>query len=469
MKKMKNNIYKIVLLGVTATVMQSCFVAKEYDRPELKTENLYRNEIVSTDTISLANVAWDKVFTDPLLQGYIKKGLENNLDIKIAMQNIAAAEATMKQGKAGYFPTLSAGTDWTHQELSKNSQFGALLQNRSTDQYQLTGSLSWEADIWGKIRSNKRAVNATYLQTTAANQAVKTQLIANIAATYYQLLSVDAQIKLAEKTLVNRNQSIETIIALKDAGNVTEVGVKQTEAQKYATEIILADLKNSIIILENTMSILMGQGSAKIERNTFETQSMQPTITLGVPATLLRNRPDVIAAEYNLISNFEQTNVAKSNFYPTLKLTANGGLQSIDLKEWFSANSIFANVITGLTQPIFNQRQIKTRFEIAKANQEKAYLQFEQSLLTAGKEVSDALAQYNNETYKLTVREKQVDALNKATDYSDELLTYGLANYLEVLTVKDNALNAELSLIDNKFQQYKAIIQLYRALGGGWQ
>ncbi|WKL43989.1 efflux transporter outer membrane subunit [Flavobacterium sp. ZE23DGlu08] len=466
---MKNNIYRITLLGVTAILMQSCFVAKDYKRPELKTENLYRNEVVSTDTISLANVAWNNVFTDPILQGYIKKGLENNLDIKIAMQNIAAAEATMKQGKAGYFPTLSAGADWTHQELSKNSQFGALLQDRSTDQYQFTGSLSWEADIWGKIRSNKRAVNAAYLQTTAANQAVKTQLIANIAATYYQLLSVDAQIKLAEKTLVNRNQSVETIVALKKAGNVTEVGVKQTEAQKYATEIIIADLKNSIIILENTISILMGEGSAKIERSTFESQSIQPTITLGVPATLLRNRPDVIAAEYNLISNFEQTNVAKSNFYPTLKLTATGGLQSIDLKEWFSANSIFANVVTGLTQPIFNQRQIKTRFEIAKANQEKAYLQFEQSLLTAGKEVSDALAQYNNETYKLTVREKQVDALNKATDYSDELLTYGLANYLEVLTVKDNALNAELSLIDNKFQQYKAIIQLYRALGGGWQ
>jgi outer membrane protein, multidrug efflux system len=466
---MKNKLTKIAVLVVTATVMQSCFVAKEYERPELKTENLYRNEIVSNDTVSLANVAWENVFTDPLLQGYIKKGLENNLDIKIAMQNIAAAEATMKQGKAGYFPTLSAGADWTHQELSRNSQFGALLQDRSTDQYQLNGSLSWEADIWGKIRSNKRAANATYLQTTAANQAVKTQLIANIAATYYQLLSVDAQIKLAEKTLINRDKSVETIVALKKAGNVTEVGVKQTEAQKYATQIIIADLKNSIIILENTISILLGKGPAKVERSTFESQSMQPTITLGVPATLLRNRPDVIAAEYNLISNFEQTNVAKSNFYPTLKVTATGGLQSIDLKEWFSANSIFANVITGLTQPIFNQRQIKTRFEIAKANQEKAYLQFEQSLLTAGKEVSDALAQYNNETYKLTVREKQVDALNKATDYSDELLTYGLANYLEVLTVKDNALNAELSLIDNKFQQYKAIIQLYRALGGGWQ
>ena len=466
---MKNKIIKTTLLLATAVVVQSCFVAKDYKRPELKTENLYRNQVVSTDTLSFANVAWDKVFTDPLLQGYIQKGLDNNLDVKIAIQNIVAAEAVMKQGKAGYFPTFSTGADWTHQELSKNSQFGALLQNRSTDQYQLSGNLSWEADIWGKIRSNKRAANASFLQTTAVNQAVKTQLIANIASTYYQLLSVDAQIKLAEKTLVNRNQSIETIIALKDAGNVTEVGVKQTEAQKYATELIIADLKNSIIILENTLSILMGESSAKIDRNTFESQSNQPIITLGVPATLLRNRPDVIAAEYNLISNFEQTNVAKSNFYPTLKVTASGGLQSIDLKEWFSANSLFANVITGLTQPIFNQRQIRTKFEISKANQEKAYLQFEQSLLTAGKEVSDALAQYNNETYKLTVREKQVDALNKATDYSDELLTYGLANYLEVLTVKDNALNAELSLIDNRYQQYKAVIQLYRALGGGWQ
>ncbi|WP_447635392.1 efflux transporter outer membrane subunit [Flavobacterium microcysteis] len=466
---MKNKIYKIGLLVFAAAVLQSCFVAKKYERPELKTEDLYRTEVVSADSTSLANVSWDKIFTDPILQGYIKKGLQNNLDIRIAIQNIAAAEATMKQGKAGYFPTLSGNADWTHQQLSKNSQLGAFLQDRSTDQYQLTGTLSWEADIWGKIRSNKRAANAAYLQSIAANQAVKTQLISSIASAYYQLLSLDAQIKVAEESLINRNESVETIIALKDAGNVNEVGVKQTEAQKYATEIIIADLKNNVIILENTLSNLLGEGSKKIERGTFESQIMQPEITLGVPATLLRNRPDVIAAEYNLISTFEQTNVARSNFYPTLKVTATGGFQSIDLQQWFSANSFFSNVVTGLTQPIFNQRQIRTRFEVAKANQEKAYLQFEQSLLTAGKEVSDALAQYNNETAKITIREKQVDALKKAADYSDELLTYGLVNYLEVLTAKDNALNTELNLIDNKYRQYNAIIQLYRALGGGWQ
>jgi multidrug efflux system outer membrane protein len=466
---MKNKIYRVALLAVTATLTQSCFVAKEYERPELQTENLYRNEVVSTDTTSLANVSWDKVFTDPLLQGYISKGLQNNLDVRIAMQNILAAQATMKQGKAGYFPSLSVGTDWTHQMLSKNSQFGAFLQDRSTDQYQLSGNLSWEADIWGKIRSNKRATNAAFLQTTAVNQAIKTQLISAIATSYFQLLAVDAQIKVAEETLLNRDESVTTIIELKKAGNVTEVGVKQTEAQKYATEIIIADLKNSVIILENTLSTLLAEPSAKIKRSTFESQNMQPTITLGVPANLLRNRPDVIAAEYNLITNFEMTNVAKSSFYPSLRVTASGGLQSIDLKEWFSANSLFANVITGLTQPLFNQRQVKTKFEIAKVNQEKAYLQFEQTLLTAGKEVSDALAQYNNETYKITIREKQADALIKASNYSEELLTYGLANYLEVLTAKDAALNAQLSLVDNKFQQYKAVIQLYRALGGGWQ
>jgi len=449
--------------------MQSCFVAKDYKRPDLKTDNLYRSEKVSTDTLSLANVSWDKIFTDPILQGYIKKGLESNLDIRIAMQNLAAAQASMLQGKAGYFPTLSVSTDWTHQELSKNSQLGGIVRNTTVDQYQLTGSLSWEADIWGKIRSNKRGTQASYLQTNAANQAIKTQLIASIASTYYQLLALDEQIKVAEETLINRDESIETIRALKKAGNVTEVGVKQTEAQKYATELIIADLKNNTILLENTLSILLGEASTKIERSSFETQKLQPTITLGVPAALLRNRPDVIAAEYNLINNFEMTNVAKSSFYPSLKVTATGGLQSIDIKEWLSANSLFATVITGLTQPIFNQRQIKTKYEIAKANQEKAYIQFEQSLLTAGKEVSDALAQYNNETYKITVREKQVDALKKAANFSDELLTYGLATYLEVLTSKNDALNAELNLVDNKFQQYNAIIQLYKALGGGWQ
>lgn len=465
--------YKIAAVVFTGILLQGCFAAKEYKRPEIKAENLYRTEIVSQDTVSMADISWEKMFTDPVLQGYIKKGLQNNYDIRNAIQNVVAAEANLKQGKAGYFPTLSLGADWTHIEQSKNSQIGRIVSqtggSTNLDQYQLLGNFAWEADIWGKIRSNKRAVSASYMQTIAANQLVKTQVITNIASYYYQLLSLDAQLKVAEQTLINRNESVDAITALKDAGSVNEVGVKQTEAQKYATELIIEDTKNNIILVENSLSLLLGESAKKLERGTFEAQNPNPQLQLGVSTQLLRNRPDVVAAEYGFINAFELTNVARSNFYPSLKITATGGLQSIELSDWINTNSLFANIVTGLTQPLFNGRQIRTRYEVAKAQNEQALVKFEQALMTASKEVSDALATYNNETKKLTIREKQVDALTKAADYSDELLEYGLVNYLEVLTAKDNALNTQLNLIDNKYRQQLAIINLYKALGGGWR
>lgn len=456
----------IVVLGSTL-MLQSCFVAKNYERPNLKTEDLYRTEVIANDTVSMADISWEELFKDPILQGYIQKGLQNNFDIRTALQNIVATEANLKQRKAAFLPTIGLNGNWTHQEISGNSQFGGMFDR--IGQYQLATNLSWEADIWGKIKSNKRAANAQYLQTIAANQAVKTQVITGIASMYYQLLALDAQLKIAEQTLENRNKSIETIQALKEAGQVTEVAVKQTEAQKLTTEIIIEDLKYNITILESAMSILLGESSQKIERTTFEEQELNPEIKLGVPVQLLSRRPDLIAAEYGLVSAFELVNVSRSNFYPSLTITATGGLQSLELKELISTNSLFANIVTGLTQPIFNQRQIRTQHEIAKANQEKALIQFEQALKTAGKEVSDALANYQNETRKIQIREQQVETLKKASEYSEELLAYGLANYLEVLTAKDNALNSELSLIDNRFKQFNAIITLYRALGGGWE
>lgn len=460
----KQNIIKGSLLIFTMFVVQSCFVAKEYVKPEVTTDNLYRTEQIA-DSSSLASMSWDKIFTDPLLQNHISEAVQNNLDMKIALQNMAAAEATMKQGKAGYFPTLNGNATWTHQETSENSQFGSLFS--SIDQYELSAKLSWEADIWGKIRSNKRATVAKFLESEVARQAVQTQLVANVASVYYQLLALDAQIKVVTTTLENRNESVEVIKALKDAGNVNEVAVKQTEAQQYAAQIILEDLKFNVRVLENTFNQLLGKAPNTVERSLFENQIINAEIKTGLPTFLLSQRPDVVAAELNFRNAFELTNVARSSFYPSLTLNATTGLQSLELKEWFSAKSIFANIISGLAQPIFNQRQNKTRLEVAKANQQKAYLQFEKSLLVAGKEVSDALASYENETIKLDIRKKQVEALKNAADYSDELLQYGLVNYLEVLTAKDNALNTEINYIDNKYKQLNAIILLYKALGGG--
>ena len=460
----KQHIIKGSLLVFIMVLAQSCFVAKDYEKPSVNTDNLYRTEQIA-DSTSIAKMSWDKIFTDELLQKHIGEAIQNNLDMKIALQNMAAAEATMKQGNAGYLPVINGNATWTHQEISENSQFGRLFS--SIDQYELSARLSWEADIWGKIRSNKRAFAAKYLESAVARQAVQTELIANVASVYYQLLALDAQINVVNTTLENRSTSVEVIKALKEAGNVNEVAVKQTEAQQYAAQIILEDLKYNVKVLENTFNQLLGKAPNTVARSMFENQQMNAEIKTGLPTFLLSKRPDVMAAELNFRNAFELTNVARSSFYPSLTLAATGGLQALELKDWFNTKSIFANIITGITQPIFNQRQNKTRLEVAQANQQKAYLQFEKSLLVAGKEVSDALANYENETKKLEIRKKQVEALKNAADYSDELLQYGMVNYLEVLTAKDNALNTEINYIDNKYKQLNAVITLYKALGGG--
>ena len=460
--------YKLFLLLSAPLLLQSCFVAKNYSRPELKTESLYRTDNLPQDSISMASVSWKELFNDELLNSYIDQGLENNLDIRIALQNVVAAEAYLKQGKAGYYPTLSGTSSFTRTKNSRNSQFGSFF-TRPLEQFELSGSLSWEADIWGKIRSNKRALGASYLQSVSAHQAVKTNLVATIASTYYQLMALDKQKKIAEQTLAARKSSLETTLALKEAGQVTEVAVKQTEAQVHTTEIILIDLENNIKLLENVFCILLGEPPHKVERGSLDNQIIGTELKTGVPYQLLSNRPDVMQAEYGLINAFELTNVAKSSLYPSLRLSANGGFQSLEFDNWLDASSLFSQLVGSLTQPIFNGRRLRTQMEVAKAQQEQALLSYKKTLLTAGREVSDALYTYSAETEKLEARSKELEAYSTAEDYSEELLNNGLANYLEVLTARQNALNSELNYVDSQYRQLNAMVELYRALGGGWK
>ncbi|MCG7501250.1 efflux transporter outer membrane subunit [Tenacibaculum sp. Mcav3-52] len=466
---MKFILNKTLVVVIMATTLQSCFVAKDYVRPELKeTEHLYRTDNLPKDSISMADVSWKDMFTDAHLKEYIDEGLQNNLDIRVAIQQMAAAEAYMKQGKAGYLPTLSVGAKATHQELAKNSQFGSFF-NGSIDQYEITGNLSWEADIWGKIRSNKRAGKAAYLQSVAAHQAVKTQLVSAIATTYYQLVALDAQLEITEQTIETRESSVNTIKALKEAGQVNQVAVDQNIAQYNNAKALKVDLEASIFKTENALNLLLGRTSVVVKRSKLSQQELDVTIKLGVPTILLRNRPDVMAAEYGLINAFEMTNVAKSNFYPSLTLTATGGFQSLDLDELLSANSLFANIIGGLTQPIFNQRKIKTQHDVAKVQQEQALLSFKKTLLTAGNEVSNALFDYNAETEKFEYRQNEVEALRRAETNSEELLKNGYANYLDLLTARERFLNAEINVINNKLNQLLSTVNIYKALGGGWK
>ncbi|MEM5539005.1 efflux transporter outer membrane subunit [Olleya sp. AS48] len=464
------NVSKGALILVVALTLQSCFVAQDYVRPDLdaETQALYRTDNLPTDSVSIADVSWKNLFTDQYLQKYIEEGLQNNMDVRIALQQILAAEAYAKQGKAGYLPSVSVGANATHQELSENSQFGALFSG-GIDTYDITANLSWEADIWGKIRSNKRATQAAYLQSVAGHQAVKTQLISSIANTYYNLLALDAQLEVTKQTILTRESGVTTIKALKDAGQVTQVAVDQNIAQYNSAKALQVDIEVAIFKTENTLSILLGKSPQTFERSSLDIQNIDQDIVLGVPATLLSNRPDVMAAEYGLINSFELSNVAKSNLYPSLTLTASGGLESLDVDNLINANSIFANIIGGITQPIFNQRKLKTQREVAFAQQEQALLRFKQTLLVAGSEVSNALYTYKAETKKFEFRKNEVEALRTAEANSNELLKNGYANYLDLLTARESALNAELNIINSQLQQLVSIVDLYEALGGGWR
>lgn len=464
----RNFFFTTVIGGIMMLLLQACFVAKDYQRPDVVNSEYFRTDAIEQDSATLAHFSWREMFRDPVLVGHIERGLENNIDIRIALQQIAVAHAYYKQGRAGHLPMLNGSAQASYQELARNSQFGEFFDG-SVTQYDVTASLSWEADIWGRIRSNKRALEASYLQSVSAHQAVKTELIASIASLYYRLLTLDEQERITEETIETREIALETTEALKNAGTVSEVAVKQTEAQLHTARALLIELRRNIKLLENTMSILLGDEPHTIERTLLREQRINEQISVGFPVQLLRNRPDVVAAEYGLINAFELTNVARASFYPSLTLSASGGLQSLELDQLFSVNSLFASVVGGLTQPIFNQRRIRTQYEVSLSQQEQAYLRFRQTLLTASREVSDALYNFNAADETITIRGQEFAAYDVATSYSEELLNSGLANYLEVLTARQNALSSQLNLINAEYDRLNAVVDLYRALGGGWR
>jgi len=471
MKKLSIIIKGTAFSVVTFAVLSSCMVRKEYERPAAAVdEKLFRTDMLPQDSTSIANVSWKEIFTDPILQGHITKALENNLDVRIAVQNITSAEAYLKQAKAAYEPTLSVGPNYTFQTQSINTQFGQIIgERRYVNQFDITATIGWEADLWGKMKSQQKAQLATYLGTLAAHKAVKSDLVASIASAYFQLLTYDDQKRIIEETIKVRENNLETTKALKEAGTLTEVAVQQSEALVYNAKSLLIDIDTQIQLLENTVSMLMGEPSQTIARSSLRSQSLPNSLALGYPASLLSNRPDVMQAEFNLMNAFELTNVAKAQFYPTLKLTGSGGVQSVDIDHLFSVNSLFANVVAGLAQPILNKRQIKTNYDVSLANKETAYLNFRKSILMAGKEVSDAIRVFSVQDSFIDLKKKELDSYKKSVDYSQELVNYGMANYLEVLNASVNSLNAELNISNAEYSKMKAAVDLYQALGGGWK
>ncbi len=468
---MKRNInLSILSFGILMLSAAGC-VTQKYTQPEeLKSANLYR-DVTTADTVTMADLPTAALFPDDALQVLIKEGIAQNLDLKSALERIKIAEANLGASKSAFLPSLNLDLSAADNKASRAAlNFPAGINvNTETQLYRAQLSTAWEIDVWGKLSSAKRAAFASYLQTDAAKRAIQTQLISNIASNYYRLLALDKQLKITQQTLQNRIKSEETVKALKDAGILTGASVVQSEANRYAAEVSIPDLKRSIRETENVLGILLAKPSATINRSTLETQGSVKNLQVGVSTQLLKNRPDIQQAELAFRVAFENTNLAKTYFYPALTITANGGLSALKLQNLFD-NSIFYNIAAGLTQPIFNRGQNRARLTSAKAAQQESFYAFQKSVLTAGTEVSNALYAYQTAVEKENARSKQISALTKAVEYTEELLKYSSAtNYTDVLTSEQSLLNAELSGVNDQLQKLQAVVELYRALGGGWK
>ena len=506
------------LLALAAA--SSCGILHPYGRPEAPTTGLYR-DAATTDTTTLANRPWQQLFTDPLLQKLITEGLANNRNLQVADARIAQAQALLAQSRAAFLPSLNGratttlsrtggsfvGTSTGGSSTTTGTTTGGgttpgggtttpgggtttpgggtttpgtttgttttdqstIVTGGAAHQYLLGLSSSWEADVWGKLRSTKRSYAASVLQSEAYRRVVQTQLIADIADNYYSLLALDAQLEITRQTVQNRIKDVEVMKLLLEGDVVTGAAVVQSEAQRYAAEVTIPDLQRSTREAENLLATLLGRPPGPIERGTLAGQDAPPALLTGVPGQLLRNRPDVQQAEYAFEATFEQTNAARTYFYPSFTVTANGGLTSTTLEKLFSPTAVFASLVGGLAQPVFNQGINRLRLARSQALQQEYLYTYQQTMFTAGQEVSNALFSYQSATEKAQIRARQLDALNKAVDYTQELLRAGFANYTEVLTSQQALLQAQLNGVNDQLQQRQAVTDLYHALGGGWR
>jgi outer membrane protein, multidrug efflux system len=471
-RRISSKQYSIFLL--LAILISSCRVGKDYQRPELELPNQF-NAVSFSDTSSIADIEWKKFFTDTTLQGLIEKGISHNHDLLLAMKRIEIAQQQVNQAKALHYPELNLQVSGQINRPSDNSLGGisakSFLGQSYIENYTAGLFLSWEADVWGKLRRQKEATLLQYIQTYEAGKAVQTQLVANIAQGFFNLLMLDKQLVIARQNLALNDTFLTSTRLLKDAGIVNALAVQRAESQKQTTELLIPQLEQNIALQENALQVLTGSLPGTVQRNVqLNDFGIQEELSTGLPVSMVSRRPDVRSTEMALMAANARVGVAQANMYPALSITAGGGLETFTASNWFNIPSSLFGIAAGtIAQPIFNRRELKTQFEVAKLEREQAVIEFRQSVLQATSEVSDALVQVDKLKQQREIATAQVDTLHRAVSNAHLLFKSDMANYLEVVTAQTSALLAELNLASIQREQLGAIVDLYRSLGGGWK
>lgn len=459
MKRIYNHIYNHWFLFLAVAMLNGCGLYSRYSRPDLDlpVDSLYRTAVTQTDSSTMASKPWRELFTDSYLQTLITVGLQRNTDLDVARLQVDEARAVLQNARLSYLPSLHLAPQGS---ISR-------YNGETKSVYQIGATASWELDIFGRVTNAKRAALAAYKQSQAYVQAVQTQLVATIADSYYTLLMLDEQLAISQETLMTWTETIATLEALAQAGKANDVAVHQARASRSKLEAAVQTIRKSISETENALSALLKQPAHTIERGTLSEQHFSDNLSVGIPIQLLSKRPDVRQAEAALAAAFYATRSARAAFYPSLTLsgtlgwTNNGNGATINPGKWLSS------AMASLTAPLFDKGTNRANLKIAKARQQEALRQFEQSLLDAGNEVNNALVGWQTADRRIRFDEEQVTNLELATEKTKLLVCYTSSTYLEVLTAQQSLLDARLTLAQDRIAKIQALISLYHALGGG--
>lgn len=464
-----------MMAAVVVSVLSGCMVGPDYQRPALPSPTVFRgtpDPAVPPDPTSLGDLQWFEVFKDEQLQALIQTALVANYDLRDAVARVNEARANLGITRSEQFPNIAASADITTVRLSRN---GLTPVAEGIDRDRTVGSvllnlLSFEVDVWGRLRRATEAARAQVLAAEDTRQAVLTTLVSDVATAYFDLLELDAELEIAQRTLASRQDSLRLIEVRQQGGIATLLDVRQAEQLVYSAAAVIPDTERLIEQTENQIRLLLGQPPGDVPRGQPLTAQVQPpAVPPGLPSALLERRPDIRAAEQTLTAANANIGVAKAAYFPTISLTGLLGFQSNQLSSLFKGASSAWQFVPQVTQPIFTAGRITSQVHLAEAQQQSALIQYEKAIQTAFREVSDALVQYRRVKEIRTQQALLVTTLQDRSRLAYMRYRGGVDTLLNALDADRDLFNAELSLAQTERNELLALVQLYKALGGGWQ
>jgi NodT family efflux transporter outer membrane factor (OMF) lipoprotein len=463
----------IHIISILLLTLAACRVNREQAKPALQLPAQYRSELRTDSTLATLPGVQD-FFTNAALRTLIDTALVYNNDLRIAVNNVETAQTVLKQVRLNYLPDLNAQIQASRNRTARNSLAGvgneAFLGTLTLNDFSANLGLNWEIDLWGRVRQQKEQALASLLQNQEIRRGIQTRLVADVASGYYNLLMLDDQLRIALDSRRLADSTVTITNAQFNVGEATLLAIQQARAQLEATQQLIPQIEQSITQQENALSLLCGQYARGIVRQTQPGEEFTINSNGGYEVSLLASRPDIHAAEYALRAANAQVGLAQIALYPRLTITAQSGLTSFQVANWLTVpGSFFWNMAGGLTQPIFQRRQLKTQYEQALLERERVALTFQQSVLVGYTDVSNALvaSQKVDEQIQAALRRRQ--ALEEGVGSAQLLFRNGMANYLEIISAQSNYLQSRLAVTQLRREKAAATIELYRALGGGWR